>query len=521
MHIDKEYPFSKSPQSYWLASTPVTKYPALMEDVKVDVAIIGGGITGISCAYELVQEGLKVAILESDRISQGTTGHTTAKITSQHGLIYNKIKNQISEEFAKQYADANEYALSFIRKTVKELEIECNLTTESAYVFTQQDEYIQEINNEIATASNLGLSASFVNQLPFSLPIKAAIRFDNQAQFHPRKYLLKLAQECINKGVQIYEQSRVVDIIEGSPYILTTGQGKKITAEKVIIASHYPFYNKANLYFSRISTERSYVVAVKAVDKYPGGMYISAEDPTRSLRSQDTENGELLLVGGENHKTGQGVNTQNHYDLLVNYSRKLFSIEDIPYRWSTQDCMTVDGLPYIGQYTEKTPNMYIATGYGKWGMTNGTAAGMVIKDLIIKGDSPWKDVYNPSRQTIKASAKKYITENYNVARELLKGKLSPLPNKVEIKRGEGKVIEADGQRCGAFRDTLGKLHIVNTTCTHLGCELTWNSAETSWDCPCHGSRFSYKGEVIEGPAIKPLDARNDVNLIERLIKEDF
>ncbi|SMB78954.1 FAD dependent oxidoreductase [Desulfonispora thiosulfatigenes DSM 11270] len=227
MHIDKEYPFSKSPQSYWLASTPVTKYPALMEDVKVDVAIIGGGITGISCAYELVQEGLKVAILESDRISQGTTGHTTAKITSQHGLIYNKIKNQISEEFAKQYADANEYALSFIRKTVKELEIECNLTTESAYVFTQQDEYIQEINNEIATASNLGLSASFVNQLPFSLPIKAAIRFDNQAQFHPRKYLLKLAQECINKGVQIYEQSRVVDIIEGSPYILTTGQGKK------------------------------------------------------------------------------------------------------------------------------------------------------------------------------------------------------------------------------------------------------------------------------------------------------
>ncbi|SMB78972.1 Rieske Fe-S protein [Desulfonispora thiosulfatigenes DSM 11270] len=257
------------------------------------------------------------------------------------------------------------------------------------------------------------------------------------------------------------------------------------------------------------------------MDKYPGGMYISAEDPTRSLRSQDTENGELLLVGGENHKTGQGVNTQNHYDLLVNYSRKLFSIEDIPYRWSTQDCMTVDGLPYIGQYTEKTPNMYIATGYGKWGMTNGTAAGMVIKDLIIKGDSPWKDVYNPSRQTIKASAKKYITENYNVARELLKGKLSPLPNKVEIKRGEGKVIEADGQRCGAFRDTLGKLHIVNTTCTHLGCELTWNSAETSWDCPCHGSRFSYKGEVIEGPAIKPLDARNDVNLIERLIKEDF
>jgi glycine/D-amino acid oxidase-like deaminating enzyme len=351
VNIKEQKDFKKAPQSYWMASTPVTNYPGLNEDIKVDIAIIGGGITGISCAYLLVKEGLKVAIIEADRIIQGTTGHTTAKITSQHGLIYNKIKNQMSEEFAKQYADANEAAIRLIERISNDIRVDCDFTPQAAYIYTQQEEYIQKISDEVKAAESLGIKAAYVDQLPINIPIKGAIRFDNQAQFHPRKYLLALAQEITNSGGSIYEQSRAIDIEESSSYIITTSQGKKVTAEKMIIASHYPFYNKPGLYFTRIYPEKSYVLAIKAKQKYPGGMYITAEDPGRSLRYQNTENGELIFVGGEHHKTGQGEDTSKHYEALVDFANSTFNVEDIPYRWSTQDCMTLDNIPYVGHFT--------------------------------------------------------------------------------------------------------------------------------------------------------------------------
>ena len=521
MNLDEQKNFHKPPQSYWMASTPATSYPALNEDISVHVAIVGGGIVGISSAYLLTKEGLKVTIIEADRILQGTTGHTTAKVTSQHGLIYSKIKSKVSEEFAKQYADANESAIRFIEKVSKELHIDCDFTSQSAFVFTQQDQYVQKIKDEVETASSLGIKAAYVEEIPFNIPIKAAVRFDNQAQFHPRKYLLALAKEITNSGCSIYEQTRAIDIEENSQYIITTKQGKKITADKVIIASHYPFYNKHGMYFARIYSERSYALAIKAKEKYPGGMYITAEDPGRSLRLINSEHGDLIMVGGEHHKTGQGEDTAKHYEALVDFANEIFTVENIPYRWSTQDCMTLDNIPYVGHFTADTPNLYIATGYGKWGMTNSTASAVLLKDLIVHGKCDYQDVYNPSRKTIAASAKEFIKENLNVAKELLEGKFSPLPSDFEIKPGEGKVINGFGERTGAFRDEKGALHLVNTTCTHMGCELEWNSAERSWDCPCHGSRFTYEGDIIEGPAIMPLKYDKDVNTVKKLIKDDF
>jgi len=496
--------FSKPPQPYWLASTPKTNYPSLREDAKVDVAIIGGGMAGISCGFFLKQEGVKVAIIEADHILQGTTGHTTAKITSQHNIIYSKIKKQMGYELAQQYADANESAIGVIKKIADENRIDCDYTPQAAYVYTQQDQYVQQIQDEVEAASGLGIKASYVEEIPFPLAIKAGIRFENQAQFHPRKYLLALAEKIPGEGSHIFEQSRVVDIDGEKPYVIITYEGKKVTAEKLIIASHYPCYNKAGLYTARIYPERSYVVAIRAKEKYPGGMYITAEDPGRSLRSQASEGGELIFVGGEHHKTGQGVDTREHYEALVKFAGEIFHVEDIPYRWSTQDCMTVDGVPYIGQFSAKTPHMYLATGFAKWGMTNSTVSAILLRDLIIKGESPWQDVYNPSRGTIAASAKNFLVENLNVAKELIEGKITPVPEEGEIKPGEGKVIMVDGQRTGAYRDEKGTLHLVDTTCTHLGCELNWNAAEKSWDCPCHGSRFTYEGDIIEGPTVKPL-----------------
>ncbi len=496
--------FSKLPESYWIASTLQTSYPVLTDDINVDIAIVGGGMVGITSAYLLTQEGFKVAVIEADRIIQGTTGHTTAKITSQHGLIYDRIQSEMGEDKAKQYAQANETAISEITRIIQELKIDCDFSNQNAYVYTQQEEYVTKIKNEVNTASNLGIKATFLSDIPLSIPIKGAMCFENQAQFHPRKYLLALAQEVIDRGGYIFEKTRAMDVLQEKPCTILTNHGKKIIAPKVLIASHYPFYEAHGLYFSRIYPERSYILATKISEKFPGGMYITAEDPTRSLRSQINGDEELVLVGGEHHKTGQGKDMNKHYLKLKNFAEQIFTIEDIPYRWSTQDYTTMDEVPYIGHLTSDTPDLLVATGFYKWGMTNSTVAAMIFRDIVIKGKSPWEDVYNPPRITPSASAKNFVVENLDVAKQLITGKILPVPNHIDLKRGEGGIISVDGERLGAYRDIEGKLHLVDTTCTHMGCELQWNSAEKSWDCPCHGSRFTFEGDIITGPALHKL-----------------
>lgn len=513
--------FKNPPHSYWLASTDTTNYPELKEDITVDTVIIGGGLAGILCACLLHKEGIKTAVLEAERIAQGTSSFTTAKITSQHGLIYDKIKTQRGMELARQYADANEFAIHEIKNIADTWQIECDYASQAAYVYAQQEKNVEKIENEVKTAQELGIKASFINEIPFPIPVKAAMRFDDQAQFHPRKFILPLASKLRDEGVQIYENSRVVDLEYGDELTVTTAEGKKAKAKKAIIASHFPFYNKHGMYYSRIYTERTYIVGITANEKYPGGMYINAENPSRSLRCQPFEKGELILVVGENHKTGQGENMEKHYHQLIEFAADVFTIEDIHYRWSTQDCMTLDGIPYIGAYAEDRPNLYIATGFQKWGMTSSMVSATILRDLILKDSSPWQEVYNPSRKNIMGQIKSFIVENADVAKHLIKGKIAPVPEDLEVPCGEGKVVEVEGERTGAYRDKDGKLHHVNTTCTHLGCELNWNNAEHSWDCPCHGSRFSYSGAILDGPTVHPLTVENDVNLIEKITKDEF
>ena len=514
--------FKNMPHSYWLSSTDSTNYPSLDEDLNVDIAIVGGGMVGIMTGYQLQNHGLKIAIIEAENIVQSTTAHTTAKITSQHGLIYNKIINQMGSDLAHQYARANESAIHQIKKIADENNINCDYESQSSYIYTEEKKYVEQIEKEVEAARSLGIDAGLIDRIPFPLEIKKGMVFKNQAQFHPRKFLLNLAEIINNKDVSIYEKTRAIELNkENNKYIINTDKGKKVTAEKVVIATHFPFYNKKAMYYGRIYVERSYILGIKAQEKYPGGMYINAEEPPRSLRYQPTEDGDLILVVGENHKAGQGENTNEHYEALFNFAKKLFTIKDIPYRWSTQDCFTLDGIPYVGQYTSDTPNLYIATGFGKWGMTNSVASSAILRDLIVKGESPWEEVYNPSRKTVVASTKNFVVQNANVAGQLIEGKLSSVEKDVDLKPGDAIIIEVDGDKVGAFRDEDGKLHLVNTTCTHMGCELKWNKAERSWDCPCHGSRFTYEGNIIQGPAVKPLSFDRDVNTIKKVIKEDY
>jgi glycine/D-amino acid oxidase-like deaminating enzyme/nitrite reductase/ring-hydroxylating ferredoxin subunit len=499
MH-SKTIKLTKAPQSYWISSTPQTVYPSLDEDITVDVAIVGGGLVGISTAFLLMNEGLKVAIIEADRIGQGTTGHTTAKITSQHNLIYHYIKKQFGDELAFQYAEANQTSIHTIAGIVKENNIDCDFRWQPAYVFTQSDEYIQKISDEAKTASSLGIKAHYLEHIPLPFSIKAALRFDDQAQFHPRKYLLALAEKISQKGSHIFEQTRAIDIKEGNPNLVITKGGKKVAAEKVIISSHFPFYDGLGLYPARLQPERSYVLGIKIKDSFPEGMFINAENPTRSLRSQRYKDDDLVLVSGEHQKTGEGKNLINHYENLKQFALSTFETDEILYRWSTQDYTTLDKVPYIGHLTSNTPNLFVATGFGKWGMTTSTVSAMIFRDLIIKGESPWQDVYNPSRFNFKASVGQFFKQNVGVAANFLSGKLLPLPSNVDINLGEGKVVEIHNKRVGAYRDEKNKLHLIDTTCTHMGCELNWNDAEKTWDCPCHGSRFTYDGDIVEGPA---------------------
>jgi glycine/D-amino acid oxidase-like deaminating enzyme/nitrite reductase/ring-hydroxylating ferredoxin subunit len=497
------------PVSFWIDTTDDTDYPALESNIEVDAVIVGGGITGLTAAYLLKKHGIRTAVIEANRIAKGVSGHTTAKITSQHSLKYFKMIKAVGEEMTRQYASANQAAIDMIESIIRENKIECDFKRTPAYVYTQDESYIQKLEDETESALRLGLPAAYTDTLDLPFGTVGAMRFDDQAYFHPRKYLLGLASAIEGDDLRIYENTRAVDIREADKHTVVTDNGMKIRAKYVIQATRYPFYDKPGLYFARVYPERTYLMGVRINGSFPDGMYISAEQPTRTLRLHKGKDTEMMLVGGDSHKTGHGANLHNHYEVIKDFAKPIFDITGIPYRWSAQDYTAMDEIPFAGHMTADRKNIFVATGFDKWGITNGTASAMLIADLITKGESPWEEVYSPSRFTPGASAKNFIIENADVAIKLISGKLNmPLGNEA-VEKGKAVITEVDGCKVGVYRDNSDKLHYVSTTCTHLGCELKWNSAELSWDCPCHGSRFTYDGDIIEGPAlesIKPLES---------------
>ncbi len=500
-----EKTFLQAPESYWMASTPKTDYPQLKENIKTDILVIGGGITGITTAYLLQKEGLDVVIIDTNRIAAATSGHTTAKITSLHDLIYAKLIKQVGNEGAYKYGEINEKAINTIADIVSSNNIQCDFSRQPNYVFTQDEDYIEKIEEEVNAARSLDLPASYKSNLPLPIEIQGAICFDNQAQFHPRKYLLALADIFVKKGGRIFENTTALDIHHGENCITSIKGDLKITSNKVIVTTQFPFYDGGGLYATKMYAERSYIVAAKSPNKFPGGMYISYEDPSRSLRYQPIENDEqLILIGGEHHKTGQDDKENDHYKNLILYASNTFSAFDIPYRWSAQDYTVMDDVPYIGYITSEKHNIFVATGFAKWGMTSSTSAAMIIRDLILSGNSDYNYIFSPSRLK-PVFSKNFYEQNLNVVENLIAGKTKSLPEEFSLELEEGKPVKVDGKKAGAYRDKDGNIFVVDTTCTHLGCEVRWNSAEKTWDCPCHASRFDYKGNVIEGPAIKPLE----------------
>ncbi|MBW3637481.1 MAG: FAD-dependent oxidoreductase, partial [Armatimonadetes bacterium] len=454
-----------------------------------------------TAATLLKAQGKTVAVLEAGRIVEGVTGYTTAKVTSLHSLIYDHLLRHFGEEKARAYGEANQAAIEQIAALVQEKHIDCDFARTEAYTYTESEGEVDQIRAEVEAALKLGLPAALTDETPLPFPVKAAVRFDNQAQFHPRKYLLALARDVPGAGSHIFEDTRVVEVADGQPCLVTTEKGT-ITASAVIIASHFPFDDKA-LYASRLQSHRSYVLAVRVAGPVPRGMFISTEESSHTVREQPTGDGALLLIGGEGHKSGQGDDTIARYQRLEAWARQRFTVESVDYRWSTQDNRTVDRVPYIGRATPAAKHVYVATGFGGWGMTGSTVAGMLLRDLILGRDNPWATVYDPNRLNLQG-VPALVKQGVDTARHFIGDRL-PDEGPESIALGEGKVVNTQRGDVAMYKDENGALHCLSPVCAHMGCIVAWNGAEKSWDCPCHGSRYDVEGKVLHGPAVKGLE----------------
>jgi glycine/D-amino acid oxidase-like deaminating enzyme/nitrite reductase/ring-hydroxylating ferredoxin subunit len=472
--------------------------------VNVDVAVIGAGITGVTTALLLKEAGATVAVLDSRRVGTGVTGYTTAKVTSLHGLTYSKLSSDFGEEGARAYGEANQAGLERIARFVEELAIDCDFRRKPNYTYAESPDDRDRIEDEVSAAVKLGLPASYTESTDLPFDVAAAIRFDDQAEFHPRKYLLALAERIPGGGSHLFEQSQVVDVDDEDPCVLRTSAGR-VSAGQVVVATHMPMLDRG-FYFARVHPERSYVVAARLRGGAPGGMYLSTENPAHSIRAHPYDGGELVLVGGESHKTGH-KDSSERYRALARWAESRFDIDRIEYRWATQDNMPVDGMPFVGRLWPFSHRLYTATGFKKWGLANGTAAAMILSDLILGRPNAWADTFDPLRLKLRAAASDLFKENADVAVRFFGDRLRKRGSASTLGPGEGRVVRDGLGQAAVYKDEQGRTHSLSARCTHLGCIVSWNSAEKTWDCPCHGSRFSYDGEVVQGPAVNPLQPR--------------
>ncbi len=480
---------SKGPimSSIWTDDVEIKERKALHENIHVNTVIIGAGMAGVLTAHFLQQNGVECIILEGDRIAGGQTKNTTAKITSQHALKYNKLTEKFGKEKAKQYADANQKAISIFFQIAKSENISCMIEEQPAYLYSKSN--YEQIEKEYYASVNLGINADLceITTLPFkTVP---ALRFNYQAQFHPLRFIQGIAEKLV-----VYENTKIISVEEN---VIQT-RNNTVTADNIIITTHYPFVNVPGYYFLRMHQERSYVIALENAPNL-NGMYYGIDTDSLSLRNS----GKYLLLGAGNHRTGEN-SEGGKYEILRKYAKEYFSEAHETAFWSAQDCIPLDGVPYIGNYSASTPHMFVATGFQKWGMTSSMVSAMVIADLIQGKPHPY-EIFSPQRFNISASAKQLYEDGIQSIKGLT-NEILHIPDETinQLTKGHGGIVEYDNKKIGVYKNEAGEAFIVSTRCTHLGCQLEWNPDELSWDCPCHGSRFDYKGNLIDNPALKNL-----------------
>ncbi|HEU4409784.1 MAG TPA: FAD-dependent oxidoreductase [Polyangiaceae bacterium] len=497
-----------STKSYWLDSAPSRGAPsALTADLHVDVAVVGAGITGLTAALLLAREGRSVALLEAKRAGELDTGKTTSHITELLDTRYYQLISDFGEEGARLAAESQRAAIERIAGFIKEESIECAFQRAPGYLYAEKGGDGAEIERELAALRRLGLAAGPAESTPLPFAVERALRLENQAHFHPRRYLGPLADAFTRHGGHLYEGTRVVEYEDGEPCRLTTEGGQVVTAGRVLTCTYSPTSTRFALH-TRVAAYRTYVVALRA-DAAPEGLFWDNADPYHYTRREPLDGGGyLLIVGGEDHKTGTEKDTAGCFERLEDYAHSRFGPLLVAYRWSGQILETVDGLPYVG-LAPHSRHSYVATGYSGNGITHGTMAGMLLADLALGRDNPWASLYAPSRLKPVASAKDFVAENAGVAAHFVGDRLKKpeAPDVEQVLPGEGKLLRKGGETLAVFREESGALRVCSAVCTHLGCLVQWNNAERTWDCPCHGSRFDTDGEVINGPAVRGLERK--------------
>lgn len=471
-------------ESIWERDCEIDERGSLNEDISVSTLVIGAGMAGLLTAYKLYEQGEDVVVVDSGRIAGGQTKNTTAKITSQHDNIYSKLIRNFGDRLAVQYANANQRAIEDYKTLIEKNKIDCDFQFLPSYLYSLNDESI--VTKEFAAAKSLGIDARLTDKTALPFNVALALRFENQAQFSPLKFI-----RFISQNLNIYENTRVLSV--DSNNLATTANGY-IYAKNVVFACHYPFVNFPGLFFARMHQERSYVIALENAAKLDG-MYKSIDKGGNSFRNYK----DCLLIGGESHRTGKSSVT-DRYDELLHTAKRIFKNCKVSAKWSAQDCMTADGVPYIGRYPMTKNNWYVATGFGKWGMTSSMIAATIISDLISGKNPSDSEVFAPNKLRLHAIPK-ICSEGGVAVQNLCKEKFTTTDIAVsQIRVGDGGIVKYKGKKLGLYRKSENELYFVSIKCPHLGCQLSWNSDDLSWDCPCHGSRFDYTGKIICGPA---------------------
>jgi glycine/D-amino acid oxidase-like deaminating enzyme/nitrite reductase/ring-hydroxylating ferredoxin subunit len=492
---------TSSDQSLWLQTAPPTDYPALTGAVDVDVAVLGGGVAGLTAALLLKQDGARVAVVEAGRVGAGVTGCTTAKVSALQSTMYSTIRSRHGESAAAGYAQASVAGVERLARIAAEHSIDCDLERRAACTYAATPQERRSVEREAEVAQRAGLPVDWVEQAELPFGTYGAVQLAEQLQFHPVRYAQGLAAAVAGDGSYVFETSRALAVSEGSVCEVRTHAGV-VRAHDVVVATHFPFLDRGG-YFARLKPQRSYCVAARLAEvaRPHVPMAISAGSPTRSVRSYD----ELLIVGGESHATGSGAAGPERYERLEEFARAHWNVAEVTHRWSAQDPTHYDHLPLIGPYRPGSSRLWVSAAFMKWGFATATFAAMMLADRLAGRDNAWFDLFSPTRLSAR-SLHEVAELGVKFSTTLITDRLRPSQKSRadEVDPGEAAVLPG---RTGVFRDEDGVVHAVSLQCTHLGCLLRFNGAERSWDCPCHGSRFDVDGNVLEGPAVRPLERR--------------
>lgn len=488
-------------ESLWADTASVPSFPRLEGDREADVVVVGAGIAGLTAALLLQRAGRKVVLLEARRIGAGETGRTTAHLTEILDARYHVLESGFGREGARAAAQSSRAAIDRIEELAAEFSADVGFSRVPGYLFAEEAGQREELEDELASLQRAGAEAAWVDRFPLPHAIHGAIRIERQGQIHPLDYLHELTIRLVYAGGTILEDTRVLGVEDADPCRVVTGEGT-IRARDVLVLTHVPISSQIAIH-TKLAAYRTYAIAIRAPERFPEGLFWDMHEPYHYLRAQHTRAGRFLVVGGEDHKTGQEKDTGGCFRRLEEYVRRHFGDGDAEtrYRWSGQIIEPADGLPFIG-HGPGSRHVYVATGFSGTGTTFGTLSAMILSDAVLGIENPWARLYEATRVKPLAQSRAYVTENLDYPAFMARDRLSrgEVEGPDEIPPGEGRLVRSSGKMLAVFRDHAGVLHAQSAVCTHLGCHVRWNGAEGTWDCPCHGSRFDVDGTVLNGPA---------------------